>query len=221
MAPSSAPSVTVPGTLPPLGGRVLVVNPGCSPQVSRVLGVRDDYLILEPPAVDAADTPPPLSESLGLIYRLKGDHYEAPAVLVSTPSDTTSVYVARVTAAPTRRDRRRAVRVPVQVPMQLTLDSGFVLAGRTVDLSSGGALAEMEPTPSPGERGSIVLGLDSLGSLRCVVEVLRVEPDVAGGPPSVAVAFRHIAVSDRRRFLRFLILAARPTGPRPVGPLNL
>lgn len=213
MASPTAEAKDFTGVLPPAGGKVLVMDGDRPVLVSRALGARSCYLILESPALDEMEVLLPLDHPLGLVYRVHGHHYGAPVVLVAPPSDAARVYIARLTAAPVRRDRRRAERMRVQVPLQLVLGSGSTFVGRTVDLSSGGARVEMEQAPRVGECGSIELHLGPAGLLRCEAEVLRLEPDALGRTSFVAVAFRHIPVGDRRRFLRFLICSARADHP--------
>lgn len=213
MASPSVEAKDFTGALPPAGGKVLVMDGERPVLVSRALGARSCYLILAAPAPDEAEVLLPLDHPLGLIYRVRGQHFGAPIVLVAPPSDAARVHIARLTAAPMLRDRRRAERIRVQVPVQLVLSSGSTFVGRTVDLSSGGARVEMEQVPRVGDCGSIELHLGPAGLLRCEAEVLRIEPDALGRTSFVAVVFRHIPVSDRRRFLRFLIGSARADHP--------
>jgi hypothetical protein len=191
--------------LPPAGGRLLVRDPPATVLPSRALAERDGYLVLAPPSLEGLPVPLPLDRPLTLVYRVRGHHYETPAVVIAPPSDAANAYVARVTGAPVRLDRRKAERVRVDAGVQVAPGSGRSLSGRAVNLSSGGALVEIEDALPVGENATLTLNLGSAGLLRCGVEVLRVDPEAPGRAPRVALGFRHIAIADRRRFLRFLI----------------
>jgi len=199
--------------LPPAGGRILVRDPPATVLTSRTLAERSPYLVLAPPSLGESPAALPLDRPLMLIYRVRGQHYETPAVVVAPPSEAANAYVARVTGAPVRLDRRRAERVPVEAWVQVLTACGRTLSGRTLNLSLGGALIEIEEAPPVGEDATLTLNLGAAGLLRCGVSVLREDPRMPDRPPRVALAFRHVAVKDRRRFLRFLV--ERGLGYRP------
>jgi len=218
---ASAASDTAP--LPERGGRVMLDGLPGGPWSTVVVGVAADTLALAAPRLGGRVVRLPLRRAFVVAYTHREIPCEVDAELVEGPGPgSTGPYVARVTGAPRRIQRRRAVRVPVHLMAQADLGDdvdGAPLRAVTENLSAGGALLRAARPIDAGGHVEITIQCGGeAGTLELTANVVRCDHTSSDARPwRVALAFLDMPATDEDRLVRFLFERQRELRARDTG----
>ncbi len=208
--------------LPGRGDRVMLDGLPGGPWATLVGGGGADTLSLAAPRQGGRVVSLPLRSAFVVAYTHREVPCEVDAELVAAPGRLSpDHYVARVTGAPRRMQRRGAVRVPVHLIARAALDGrdGPSIGSVTENLSAGGALLRSsEPLGAGGEVRLTVQCGGGVGTLDLEGRVVRCDrtPD-AGRPWRVAIAFEDMPEADEDRLVRLVFQRQRELRARESG----
>lgn len=220
---SHAPPAAGVAPLPERGVRVLLDGLPGGPWSTVVDGREGDVLALAAPRLGGRVVRLPLRRSFLVAYAHREVPCEVDAELVDGPGGDAAVpYLARVTGAPRRMQRRSAVRVPIHLMAQASVGDdhdGVPLGAVTENLSAGGALLRVADPIAVGAAVRVRLQCGGeAGTLEFGASVVRCDRTPGDQRPwRVALAFPDISPADEDRLVRFVFERQRALRSRESG----
>lgn len=205
---------------PEPGARVLLDGLPGGPWTTVVDGRDDDLLSLAAPRLGGKVARLPMRRPFLVVYSHREVPCEVDAELVGGPAaDGADPYLARVTGAPRRMQRRRAVRVPVNLTAIAGGEEGAgPVRGIAENVSAGGALLRVPDAVAPGTTLDLRVECGPAGPLDVRGRVVRCDP--AGGdrlPWRAGIAFVDLERADEDRLVRFVFERQRELRARDAG----
>jgi c-di-GMP-binding flagellar brake protein YcgR len=192
-----------------------------APLGSIVLALSDDLVRFEPPRIAGREVPLPLAQDFKITYRLRGVRCEVRAVIVQGPSVGDHSYVARMTASPTRIQRRKDVRVPANLQVILRdasePDSPSRITGTTVNVSVAGVLVSATREMTPGQTFQGALNCGQHGLLAMRLRVVWASRDDHARTWQAGMRILEMEQDARRRLSAYVLERQRVLRRRELG----
>lgn len=193
-----------------------------APLGSIVVGVEGEVVRLEPPRVAGHDVPLPLGQDFKITYRVRGVRCEVRAVMVQAPTPQDRHYAARMTAPPTRIQRRQDVRVPANLQVILRdategADPDEKFPATTVNVSVSGLLISSSHEIAGGGTFHAALNCGQQGLLPMRIRVVWVQADERMKTWQAGMRILDIEPEDRRRLSAYVLDRQRVLRRRELG----